>query len=91
MHALTYGAAAVVGPESITAPDVARYRVGFTVAVIVNLVSAPALARLACHTPGRTWPPILQGLAAALIAAIAAGSALLVTVGINPLDFMGAL
>ena len=65
MHALTYGAAAVVGPESIAAPDGDRYRVGFAVAAVVNLVSAPALAGLACPSSERTWPPIVQGVAAA--------------------------
>ena len=91
MHAFIYGAAAVVGVELITAPDGTRYRLGFTIAVIVNLASAPVLARLACHTPARNWPAVLQGLAAALLAAIAAGCALLVTVGINPVDFVTAL
>jgi hypothetical protein len=87
MHALFYGAGAVIGPEAITAPDGARYRVGFTVAVVVNLATAAGVARLACHTPGGTWPTALQGLAAALLAAVAAGCALLVTVGMNPVDF----
>ena len=90
MHAFIYGAAAVVGVELITAPDGTRYRLGFTIAVIVNLASAPVLARLACHTPARTWPAVLQGLAAALLSATAAGCALLVTVGINPVDFVTA-
>ena len=87
MHALIYGAGEVIGPEGLSAPDGARYRLGFTVAVVVNLAAAAGLARLACHTPGRTWPTALQGLAAALLAAVAAGGALLVTVGINPVDF----
>lgn len=90
MHALTYGAAAVIGPETITAPGGARYRLGFTVGVAVNFATAAGLARLACHTPGRTWPPALQGLAAALLAAVAASCALLVTIGINPVDFVTA-
>jgi hypothetical protein len=64
---------------------------GFTVAVIVNLASALALARLACHTPGRTWPAVLQGLAAAGLAAVAAGCAFLFAVGINRVDFVVAL
>ena len=87
MHALIYGAGAVVGPETIAAPDGARYRLGLTVAVVVNLATAAGLARIAAQTPGRTWSPALQGLAAALLAAVAAGCALLVTVGINPVDF----
>ena len=87
MHALIYGAGAVVGPETIAAPDGARYRLGLTVAVVVNLATAAGLTRIAAHTPGRTWSPALQGLAAALLAAVAAGCALLVTVGINPVDF----
>ena len=92
MHALSYGATALIGPGTIAAaPDAARYRQGFTVAVIVNLVSAPVLAWLVCHTPGRTWLPVLQGLAAAGLAAVAAGCALLLSLGIDPVDFVSAL
>lgn len=91
MDALIYGTAAVIGPEIITAPDGARYRLGFTLAAAVNLATAAGLAGLACHTPGRTWPPALQGLAAALLATVAAGCALLVTIDINPVDFVTAL
>jgi hypothetical protein len=91
MHALIYGIAAAIGPGTIAAPDYARYRLGFTVAVIVNLVSALVLARLAWRTPGRTWPPVLQGLVAAGLAAVAAGCAFLIAVGINPVDFVLAL
>lgn len=87
MHALIYGTAAVIGPDTITAPGGARYRLGFIVAVAVNLATAAALAGLVGRTPGRMWPPAFQGLAAALLAAVAAGGALLVTVGINPVDF----
>lgn len=87
MHALTYGTATVIGPEAITAPDGARYRLGILVALAVNLATAAGLAGLVGHTPGRSWPPALQGLAAALVAAVAAGCALLVVVGINPVDF----
>ena len=91
MHTLIYGTAAVIGPGTIPAPADARYRLGFTVAVIVNLASALVLARLAWHTPGRTWPPVLQGLAAAGLAAVVAGCAFLLAVGINPVDFVVAL
>ena len=89
--ALIYGGAAVIGPGTIAAPDDARYALGFTAAVIVNLASASALALLVCHTPGRTWPPALQGFAAAVLAAVVACCVLLLAVGINPVDFVGAL
>ena len=91
LDVLIYGTADVIGPETITAPDGARYRLGFTLAVAVNLATAAGLAGLACHTPGRTWPPAFQGLAAALLATVAAGCALLVAIGINPVDFVTAL
>jgi hypothetical protein len=91
VFALTYGAAAVVGPEMIAAPDDARFALGFTAAAIVNLASAPALALLAGHTPCRTWPPALQGFAAAVLEVVVAGCVLLLGVGINPVDFVGAL
>jgi hypothetical protein len=58
--------------------------------VIVNLLGAVALAWLGSK-PGRTWPPSVQGLAAALLAAVGAACALLLTLGINPVDFVVAL
>jgi hypothetical protein len=88
LHAFAYGGAAVIQLEPIDPPDTARYLLAFTVAVTVNLASAAALGDLAGHTPGRTWPPALQGLAAAVLAAVAAGCALLLTLGINPVDFV---
>ncbi len=88
LHALVYGSAAVIQLEPITPPDDALYLVAFTVAVMVNLASAAALAWIAWHTPVRAWPPALQGLAAAVLAAVAGVCALLLTLGINPVDFV---
>jgi hypothetical protein len=84
-----YGAAAVMMPETTpTAPEDAPYGLAFAVGVVVNVVCASALARLAFRTPVRTWPPAVQGLAAALTAGLTAVCALLLTLGINPVGFV---
>jgi hypothetical protein len=91
MHALGYGVAAVMASEAVTAPDGDRYGLAFAVAAIVNLASAATLAWLASRTPVRTWPPAAQGLAGALLAAVAAVCVLLLALGIRPVDFLAAL
>ena len=92
MHALGYGVAAVIAPETaLAAPDGGRYGLAFGIGVIVNLATAAAMTRLASHTAIRTWPPIAQGLGTALIAAAVASCALLLTLDINPVDFLLAL
>jgi hypothetical protein len=90
-QALSYGVADVISPGAMKAPDGGRYGQAFVVGVAVNLSSSLALAWLAFRTPGRTWPPAAQGLAAALLAAVGAACALLLTLGINPVDFVAAL
>ena len=87
LHAFVYGSAAVIQLEPIAPPDDARYLLAFTIAVTVNLATAAALAWIAWYTPVRTWPAALQGLAAAVLAAVAGVCALLLTLGINPVDF----
>jgi len=89
-HALTYGSAEVLRSGSVAPPDEARYRLALLLAVVVNLASASALAGLARHTPARTWRPSLQGLSAAVLAAVAAGCTLLLTLGIDPVHFVTA-
>jgi len=92
MHALGYGVAAVIAPETeVAAPDGGRYGLAFVVGVIVNLAAAAALTRLASHTAIRTWPPVAQGLGTALVAATVASCALLLTLGISPVGFLLAL
>jgi hypothetical protein len=90
-QALAYGVGAVVAPQTIAAVDGDRYRLAFAVGVIANLVSAACLARLAALTPARTWSPVVQGLTAAVLAAVAGASALLLALGMNPIAFVAAL
>lgn len=90
-HALSYGVGAVVAPQTIAAVDGDRYRLAFVVGVIANLASASSLAWLAARTPARTWNPVVQGLTAAVLAAAAGASALLLTLGMNPIAFVAAL
>jgi hypothetical protein len=89
-HALAYGVGAVVAPQTIAAVDGDRYRLAFALAVIASLASASSLAGLAARTPARTWNPVVQGLTAAILAAVAGASALLLTLGMNPIAFVAA-
>lgn len=89
MHAFGYGVAAVIAPEwDVAAPVGDRYGLAFAVGVLVNLAGAGALVMVASRTAARTWPPVAQGLCAAFVAACAASCALLLTLGINPVDFV---
>jgi hypothetical protein len=75
----------------VAAVDSDGYRLAFAVGAIATLASTSSLAWLAARTPARTWSPLAQGLAAALLAALAGASALLMTLGMNPIVFVGAL
>lgn len=91
MDVLTYGAIAIVAQESVTAPEPDRYRLAFAVGAVVNLTGAPVLAWVASRTPARAWPPFAQGLVGALAASVVAACALLLMLGISPIDFLSAL
>ena len=91
VHALAYGVGAVVGPQTIAAVDGDAYRLAFAVGLIANLASASSLAWLAARTPARTWNPVVQGLTAAVLGAVAGASALLLVLGMNPIAFVTAL
>jgi hypothetical protein len=87
-HALSFGVAGVISPGAMAAPDGGRYSLAFVVGVVVNFSSAVWLAWLAFHTHARTWPPAVQGLGAAILAAVGAACALLLALGIHPVDFV---
>ena len=89
MHALAYGAFAVIEPQTrITAPQSNRYLLALAVGVVVNLAGGPALIWLAGRTRARHGPPVVLGLAAALVAAVAAACALLLMLGVNPIELV---
>ena len=92
VHALSYGVGSVVAPETeVAAPETGRDALALTLGVLVHVASASASLRLAPHTPIRTWPAVLQGLGASLIAVALASCALLLMLGISPLGFLLAL
>lgn len=91
MDVLTHAAIALVAPESGTAPEPDRYRLAFAVGAVVNLTGAPALAWVASRTSAGAWPPFVQGLTAALTAVVVATCALLLMLGISPIDVLSAL
>lgn len=89
MHTLAYSVASMMAPESeVGAPIDDRYGLAFAVGVLVNLAGALALVVLASRTTARKWPPVAQGLGAAVVAAMAASCAVLLTLGINPVEFV---
>jgi hypothetical protein len=69
-------------------PDLNGFGVAFVLAVVVDMGTALTLAWLAGKSPVRTWPPALQGLAAALLALAAAMCAIAVPLRISPLDLV---
>lgn len=88
-HALIYGTLEVIGPiKGVTAPEGNSYRMAFAVGAVINLAGGPALAWLTVRTPARSWPPVILGLAAALVAAVAAACTLLLILGLNPVEFV---
>ncbi|HEX6249284.1 MAG TPA: hypothetical protein VFZ64_15560 [Nocardioidaceae bacterium] len=91
VDAIGYGAATLFAMDAVEAPDGDRYRLAFAVGMLVTLASAATLAWLGQQTPGRTWPPAVQGLVAALCAAVAGSCVLLLTLGISPIGFVAAL
>jgi hypothetical protein len=91
MHGMGYVASAMLPGTEIKPPGEPRYGLALGLAVVINLAAAAALARLGARTPAGGWPPVVQGLTAAGLAATAAASALLLTVGISPLGFVASL
>lgn len=91
MLALAYGSATALVPAAgIASPDARRFRWAFLLASAVAVVGAAVVARLADATPSRRWPPVLQGLIAAGVAAFASVVVLLLGLGIDPVDFLAA-
>lgn len=87
MHGLTYGALTVLGTD-IEAPDLDRYAVALGVGALTNLGVGLGAAWLAEGTRARRWPAWAVGVLAALLAAVVAGSVLLLMVGISPVDLV---
>jgi hypothetical protein len=91
MDALAYGIAAVFAPDALAAPDGGRYLLALVFGVVVCMAGAPAMAWVGFGRASRTWPALVQGLAAAVVAAVASVCTLLLMLGINPVDFVAAL
>lgn len=89
-HAMVYGFGSVFAEGAIDAVDLDRYRFAFFLGVVVTLVGAAALAWMSTRTPTRSWPSPVQGLGAALLAAMLGASALLLSLGIDPISFVFA-
>jgi len=89
MRALADGAMRVVAPEArIASLGSGAFGWAFALAAGVALVTAAVVARLAERTAARRWPPVLQGLVAATVAAALALVVLLVRLGIDPIALL---
>jgi hypothetical protein len=89
LHALGYGAVAVLAPQAgAAAPDGGRHVLAFALGVVVQIAAASAATVLAPRTVLHTWRPVALGLAASLVAAMLASCALLLTVGISPVALL---
>lgn len=91
MNAMAYGVALVFAPDVLASPDESRYLLALVFGVVLSMAGSPALAWLGFGSSSRSWPPMVQGLAAAVLAAVVAVCALLLTLGISPIDFLAAL
>lgn len=87
-HAMVYGFGSVFAEGAIDAVDLDRYRLAFFFGVVVTLVGAAALAWMSTRTATSSWHPLVQGLVAALLAAMLGASALLISLGIDPISFV---
>ena len=63
----------------------------FDLAAGVALVTTAGVAMLTGCTAARRWPPALQGLAAAAVAALLSLVVLLLRLGLDPVRFLTAL
>ena len=89
MHTLTFGTFEVLRPQAgVVAPKFDDHVSAFLVGVTVNVAVAFAMVCLANRTRAQRWHPITVGVMAALVGAVAAGSALLLVLGINAVSFL---
>lgn len=92
MLALVKGSMRVFAPESeIASSDSGTFGWAFALAAGVALVTTAGVALLTECTAARRWPPVLQGLAAAAVAALLSIVVLLLRLGIDPVGFLTAL
>ena len=89
---LVEGSMRVLAPQSeIASADPGSFRWAFALAAGVALVTTAAVAMLTGFTAARRWPPALQGLAAAAVAALLSLMVMLLRLGIDPVGFLTAL
>ncbi|WP_323096417.1 hypothetical protein [Intrasporangium sp. YIM S08009] len=89
MHAIGYGGFLVLSPESgVAPPDEHRYILALATGACIALVGGPLLAWSAARGPARTWGAALVGIGAGVLAAVAGASALMLVLGIDPVDFV---
>jgi hypothetical protein len=92
MLALVEGSMRVFASEAeISSPDSGMFVWAFALAAGVALVTTAGVALLAECTAARWWPPVLQGLGAAAVAALLSLMVLLLRLGIDPVGFLTAL
>ncbi|MDQ1482937.1 MAG: hypothetical protein QOF35_1013 [Actinomycetota bacterium] len=92
MLALVGGSLKIFAPDiETTSADSGTFGGALALAAGVALVTAAGVARLTECTVARRWPPVLQGLAAAAVAALLSLVVLLLRLGIDPVGFLTLL
>ena len=72
------------GPGEV--PTLDGYGWALVIGIVVNVVGAAAIALLVRRSVARSWPAWVTGLVSAGVAVLVAGSVLLLTLGISPVD-----
>lgn len=88
MHALTYGMTEVLGMARPDPPDTDRYGWALAVGVAVDAAVTAAMLWQLGRTAARQWPAWVTALLAAVVGGATGASALLLVLGINPIDVL---
>jgi hypothetical protein len=88
LHGLTYGMARVLGTSEPSPPDSNRYGWALAVGLVVDVGGTAASLWLLGLAAARQWRAGVTSLLAAAVGGAAGASALLLVLGINPLDLL---
>lgn len=88
LHGLTYGIGKALGLAQIAPPDTDRYGWALGVGVVVDAAVTATMLWLLGRTAARQWPAWVTALLAATVGGVVGASALLLMLGIDPLDVL---
>lgn len=85
LHALVYGFTRVLGLAAVEEPDVGRYELALALGIVLNVLGAVGLSRLALRTRAAAWPPVLAALPIAVVTGVVATAGMCAVLGFDPL------